>query len=104
MAGFSGAMVGGDSKARGLIGRRPKNGTRLRARSNACQWMRAITPSVKKGIRSKARRRREAVNDAIVALIGGDAVDLNRIDAIGHTSGWDALAGVSLALTAAIRG
>ena len=46
----------------------------------------------------------EAVNDAIVALIGGDAVDLDRIDAIGHTSGWDALAGVSLALTAAIRG
>jgi len=46
----------------------------------------------------------EAVNDAIVALIAGEALDLGRIDAIGHTSGWDALAGVSLALSATARG
>lgn len=42
----------------------------------------------------------EAVNEAIVALLSGDAVDLGRIDAIGHTSGWDALAGVALGLDA----
>lgn len=42
----------------------------------------------------------EAVNDAIVALVAGDVPDLQRIDAIGHTSGWDALAGATLALTA----
>lgn len=42
----------------------------------------------------------EAVNDAIVALLSGGAPDLARIDAIGHTSGWDALAGVTLALHA----
>ena len=42
----------------------------------------------------------EAVNDAIAGLIAGDAPDLRRIDAIGHTSGWDALAGATLALTA----
>ncbi len=40
----------------------------------------------------------EAVNDAIVALIAGGEVDLKRIDAIGQTSGWDALAGAALAL------
>lgn len=42
----------------------------------------------------------EAVNNAIVALLSGDSVDLGRIDAIGHTSGWDALAGAALALEA----
>ncbi len=42
----------------------------------------------------------EAVNDAIVALLSGDGPDLGRIDAIGHTSGWDALAGAFLALAA----
>lgn len=42
----------------------------------------------------------EAVNDAIVSLLSGEAPDLARIDAIGHTSGWDALAGVCLALHA----
>jgi hypothetical protein len=42
----------------------------------------------------------EAVNDAMVALVGGGEADLARIDAIGHTSGWDALAGVVLALEA----
>lgn len=41
----------------------------------------------------------EAVNDAIVALLSGNVPDLDRIDAIGHTSGWDALAGVFLALS-----
>jgi len=40
----------------------------------------------------------EAVNDAIVALVAGGEVDLDRIGAIGHTSGWDALAGAVLAL------
>ncbi len=40
----------------------------------------------------------EAVNDAITALLSGVLPDLARIDAIGHTSGWDALAGVALAL------
>lgn len=40
----------------------------------------------------------EAVNDAIVALVSGGEADLERIDAIGHTSGWDALAGAVLAL------
>jgi len=40
----------------------------------------------------------EAVNDAIVALLSGGEPDLARIDAIGHTSGWDALAGAALAL------
>jgi hypothetical protein len=45
----------------------------------------------------------EAVNDAIVALLSGDAPDLARIDAIGHTSGWDALAGVGLALHALVH-
>lgn len=39
-----------------------------------------------------------AVNDAIVALIKGELPNLARIDAIGHTSGWDALAGAVLAL------
>lgn len=43
----------------------------------------------------------EAVSDAIIALMLGEAVDLERIHAIGHTSGWDALAGVSMALSAA---
>jgi len=43
----------------------------------------------------------EAVGEAITALMLGEAVDLDRIHAIGHTSGWDALAGVSLALSAA---
>lgn len=42
----------------------------------------------------------EAVNDAIVALVSGGEADLGRIDAIGHTSGWDALAGAVLALRA----
>lgn len=42
----------------------------------------------------------EEVNSAIVALLSGEAPDLVRIDAIGHTSGWDALAGVYLALRA----
>ena len=42
----------------------------------------------------------EAVNAAIVALLAGDAPNLESIDAIGHTSGWDALAGVTLALGA----
>ncbi|MBS0338726.1 MAG: DUF2877 domain-containing protein [Proteobacteria bacterium] len=42
----------------------------------------------------------EAVNDAIVALVAGGEVDLGRIGAIGHTSGWDALAGAVLALRA----
>ena len=41
----------------------------------------------------------EAVNDAIVALVAGGEVDLGRIAAIGHTSGWDALAGAVLALS-----
>lgn len=41
----------------------------------------------------------EAVNDAIVALVAGGEADLERIDAIGHTSGWDALAGAVLALS-----
>jgi hypothetical protein len=45
----------------------------------------------------------EAVNDAIVALLSGEAANLDRIHSIGHTSGWDALAGVSLALSAARR-
>jgi hypothetical protein len=43
----------------------------------------------------------EAVNDAILALVAGGEADLERIDAIGHTSGWDALAGAVLALRAA---
>ena len=42
----------------------------------------------------------EAVNDAIVAVIAGEPADLARIDALGHTSGWDALAGATLALAA----
>ena len=42
----------------------------------------------------------ETVNDAIVKLMSGERVDLLRISAIGHTSGWDALAGAALALTA----
>jgi hypothetical protein len=41
-----------------------------------------------------------AVNDAIVAVFAGEPVDLARIDSIGHTSGWDALAGATLALAA----
>jgi hypothetical protein len=40
----------------------------------------------------------EAVNDAIVALLSGQSPDLARINAIGHTSGWDALAGIALTL------
>ncbi len=40
----------------------------------------------------------DTVNNAIVALLSGDPVDIDRIDAIGHTSGWDALAGATLAL------
>lgn len=40
----------------------------------------------------------EVVNDAIVALLRGDLPDLARIDAVGHTSGWDALAGAVLVL------
>jgi len=42
----------------------------------------------------------EAVNDAIVAVIAGKSPDLVKIDSIGHTSGWDALAGATLALAA----
>jgi hypothetical protein len=42
----------------------------------------------------------EAVNDAIVAVIAGKSPDLVKIGSIGHTSGWDALAGASLALAA----
>lgn len=42
----------------------------------------------------------EAVHAAIAALMAGETPELNRIDAIGHTSGWDALAGVVLALDA----
>lgn len=42
----------------------------------------------------------EAVNDAIVAILAGGTVDLTRIDSIGHTSGWDALAGAVVALDA----
>ncbi len=42
----------------------------------------------------------ETLNDAMVALLSGQPPDLQRIDSIGHTSGWDALAGVALALGA----
>lgn len=45
----------------------------------------------------------EAVNDAIVALLSGEPPDLARIDAVGHTSGWDALAGAVLALGALLK-
>jgi hypothetical protein len=45
----------------------------------------------------------ETIHDAIGALLAGHPVDLARIDAIGHTSGWDALAGVALSLHAAVR-
>jgi hypothetical protein len=45
----------------------------------------------------------EPINDAIVALLSGHAPDLKRIDAVGHTSGWDALAGVTLALHAVVN-
>lgn len=45
----------------------------------------------------------EAVNEAVVGLLSGDPVDLDRINAIGHTSGWDALAGAVLALRALAR-
>lgn len=45
----------------------------------------------------------EAVNNAIVALLRGNPPDLDRIDAIGHTSGWDALAGAALALAARVH-
>lgn len=38
------------------------------------------------------------VNEAIVALLSGQVPDLAGIDAVGHTSGWDALAGVTLVL------
>ena len=41
----------------------------------------------------------EAVNDAIVTVLAGVEPDLGSIDAIGHTSGWDALAGAMLALS-----
>lgn len=40
----------------------------------------------------------EVINGAIVALLAGEVPDLKSVDAIGHTSGWDALAGVTLAL------
>lgn len=40
----------------------------------------------------------EAVNDAIVALLEGNLPNLARVDAVGHTSGWDALAGAVLAM------
>ena len=40
----------------------------------------------------------ESIDDAIVALLSGGSPDLERIDSIGHTSGWDALAGAVLAL------
>ncbi len=42
----------------------------------------------------------EAVNEAIVAILAGGTVNLTRIDSIGHTSGWDALAGAVVALDA----
>jgi len=42
----------------------------------------------------------ETVHEAILALLEGGLPDLDRIDAIGHTSGWDALAGAVLALRA----
>ena len=40
------------------------------------------------------------MNSAIVAVITGESVDYGKINAIGHTSGWDALAGATLALAA----
>ncbi len=42
----------------------------------------------------------EVVSEAILALLSGDPFALERIGAIGHTSGWDALAGAALALRA----
>lgn len=42
----------------------------------------------------------ETIHEAILALLEGGLPDLDRIDAIGHTSGWDALAGAVLALRA----
>ena len=40
----------------------------------------------------------EAVHDALIALVGDEPPDLARVDAVGHTSGWDTLAGAALAL------
>jgi hypothetical protein len=49
-----------------------------------------------------------ALHDVLVALARADRVDLvsglRRLDAIGHSSGWDALAGGVAALTALARG
>lgn len=42
-----------------------------------------------------------ACHDALNAMLGGTAPDFGAIDAIGHTSGWDMLAGMVLALAAA---
>lgn len=42
-----------------------------------------------------------ALHLALAALIGGDAPDLAAIDAIGHSSGWDALAGAVAVLAQA---
>jgi Protein of unknown function (DUF2877) len=42
-----------------------------------------------------------ACHTALNAMLSGSAPDLEEIDAIGHTSGWDMLAGIVLALSAA---
>lgn len=49
-----------------------------------------------------------ALHDTLAALARGDAdglvAGLRRLDAIGHSSGWDALAGAGAALVALARG
>jgi hypothetical protein len=44
-----------------------------------------------------------ACHGALNAMLTGQAPDLAAIDAIGHTSGWDMLAGMVIALAAAAR-
>lgn len=42
-----------------------------------------------------------ACHEALNAMLAGTPPDLDAIDAIGHTSGWDMLAGMAVALAAA---
>lgn len=62
-------------------------------------WLEAVGPSATGEIawahlRAAARGEgSEALHAALAALAQGDMPDLAAIDAIGHSSGWDALAG-----------
>ena len=66
MAGYLRLWWGGFAGGTGTVAwpLLPKKGTRLSHSRSACQWMRAITPSVSSGMRHSAWRSRAAVSGA----------------------------------------